>query len=78
MFPQTAKARKRLWICSLARKIGKDIQPIQSSHVETVCQLVRKEIDKDGSAGIIEAEDKRMKKINYRKEEIPDCGCIYG
>lgn len=39
MFPQTAKIRKRLWICSLARKIGKDIQPIQSSHVETVCLL---------------------------------------
>lgn len=39
MFPQTAKARKRLWICSLARKIGKDIQPIQSSHVETVCLM---------------------------------------
>ena len=39
MFPQTAKTRKRLWICSLARKISKDIQPIQSSHVETVCLL---------------------------------------
>lgn len=39
MFPQTAKIRKRLWICSLARKIGKDIQPIQSSHVETVVLL---------------------------------------
>lgn len=45
MFPQTAKMRKRLWICSLARKIGKDIQPIQSSHVETVVQLVRKKPD---------------------------------
>ncbi len=39
MFPQTGKVRNRLWICSLARKIGKDIQPIQSSHVETVCLL---------------------------------------
>lgn len=39
MFPQTAKTRKRLWICSLARKIDEDIQPIQSSHVETVCLL---------------------------------------
>lgn len=39
MFPQTAKTRKRLWICSLARKMGKDIQPIQTSHVETVVQL---------------------------------------
>lgn len=39
MFPQTAKTRKRLWICSLARKIDEDIQPIQSSHVETVVKL---------------------------------------
>lgn len=45
MFPQTAKTRKRLWICSLARKISKDIQPIQSSHVETVVQLFRKTPD---------------------------------
>ena len=41
MFPQTAKTRKRLWICSLARKIDEDIQPIQSSHVETVVLLSR-------------------------------------
>lgn len=39
MFPQTTKQRKRLWICSHARKISKDIQPILSSHVETVCLL---------------------------------------
>lgn len=45
MFPQTAKTRKRLWICSLARKIDEDIQPIQSSHVETVVQLFRKTPD---------------------------------
>ena len=41
MFPQTAKQRKRLWICSLARKISKDIQPIQSSHIETVVLMSR-------------------------------------
>lgn len=45
MFPQTAKTRKRLWICSLARKIDEDIQPIQSSHVETVCLLSREKVD---------------------------------
>ncbi|MDE7248689.1 MAG: 23S rRNA (uracil(1939)-C(5))-methyltransferase RlmD, partial [Lachnospiraceae bacterium] len=33
-------------------------------HVECVCQLVRK--------------DEMKKRINYREEEIPDCGCIYG
>ena len=45
MFPQTAKTRKRLWICSLARKIDEDIQPIQSSHVETVVLLSKGEVD---------------------------------
>ena len=45
MFPQTTKQRKRLWIYSLARKNSKDIQPIVSSHVETVVQLVRKKPD---------------------------------
>ena len=34
-----AQSRKRLWIYSLARKNIKDIQPIVSSHVETVCLL---------------------------------------
>ena len=41
MFPQTTKQRKRLWIYSLARKNNKDIQPIVSSHVETVVLLSR-------------------------------------
>ena len=41
MFPQTTKQRKRLWIYSLARKNSKDIQPIVSSHVETVVLLSR-------------------------------------
>ena len=45
MFPQTAKTRKRLWICSLARKIDEDIQPIQSSHVETVVLLSQQKPD---------------------------------
>ena len=40
-------------------------------HVECACQLVRKDSD-DGFA------DKARKKINYREEEISDCGCIYG
>ena len=41
-------------------------------HVECACQLVRK--DTDGST----AEKVTKRKINYREEEIPDCGCIYG
>ncbi|MDE7283573.1 MAG: 23S rRNA (uracil(1939)-C(5))-methyltransferase RlmD [Lachnospiraceae bacterium] len=41
-------------------------------HVECVCLLVRK--DADGS--IVGNAEKR--RINYREEEIPDCGCIYG
>lgn len=39
MFPQTAQTRKRLWICSHKQKNSKDIQPIVSSHVETVVLL---------------------------------------
>ncbi len=42
-----------------------------TGHVECVCQLVRK----DGSDGFA---DKTRKKINYREEEISECGCIYG
>ena len=41
-------------------------------HVECVCQLVRKDIY-DGTTGEV-----TKRKINYREEEIPDCGCIYG
>ena len=41
-------------------------------HVECVCQLVRKGIDSSIAGN---AEKRR---INYREEEIPDCGCIYG
>lgn len=41
-------------------------------HTECVCQLVRKGID----SSIVENAEKR--RINYREEEIPDCGCIYG
>ena len=41
MFPQTTKQRKRLWICSHARKISNDIQHIPSCHVET-CVLLSK------------------------------------
>ena len=45
MFPQTAKTRKRLWIYSLDCKIDTEIQPILSSHVETVVLLSKGEID---------------------------------
>ncbi len=34
-------------------------------HVETVCQLVRN-------------KQEHKKRINYREEEVEDCGCIYG
>jgi len=39
---------------------------------------------KGGSTGKKEAADENdnagrvRRKINYREEEIPDCGCIYG
>ncbi|MBD5445510.1 MAG: 23S rRNA (uracil(1939)-C(5))-methyltransferase RlmD [Lachnospiraceae bacterium] len=44
-------------------------------HVETVCQLVRKDAD-ESILGIAGSMVKR--KVNYREEEIADCGCIYG
>lgn len=39
------QSRKRLWIYSLDRKNIKDIQPIVSSHVETVCLLSQRKLD---------------------------------
>ena len=45
IFPQTARTRKRLWTCSFKRENSKDILHIQTSHVETVVQLVRKKQD---------------------------------
>lgn len=44
----------------------------QTVHVECACQLVRKAADDDIDGSVAK------KKINYREEEIPDCGCIYG
>ena len=45
MFPQTAQTRKRLWICSHKQKNSKDIQPIVSSHCETVVLLSQRKAD---------------------------------
>ena len=42
MFPQTAQARKRIWICFRKQENIKDIQPIVSCHVETVVLMSRK------------------------------------
>ena len=47
MFPQTTKQRKRLCICSHARKNSKDIRHIQTTHVETCCLLERLRNAKD-------------------------------
>ena len=41
-----------------------------TGHVESVCQLVRKSVDDRIWRNV------ERKKINYREEEIPDCGCI--
>ena len=51
MFPQTAKVRNRLWICSLDCKIGKDIQPIQSSHGD--CPVLDCVPVTDGAYGMV-------------------------
>lgn len=53
-------------------------------HVESVCQLVREITDDSGREDdekrerIESVEEGVKKKINYREEEIEDCGCIYG
>lgn len=51
-------------------------------HTECVCQLVRK-TEGDGTEEKEAADEsdnagRVRRKINYREEEIPDCGCIYG
>lgn len=47
------------------RKVRAVDQFGHTGHVEGVCQLVRK-------------KKEQKKKVNYREEEIEDCGCIYG
>lgn len=53
-----------------------------SVHTECVCQLVRKTegggIEEKEAAAERDNADRVRRKINYREEEIPDCGCIYG
>ena len=46
-------------------------------HTECVCQLVRKTEEKE-AADESDTAGRVRRKINYREEEIPDCGCIYG
>lgn len=53
-----------------------------SVHTECVCQLVRKTegggIEEKEAAAERDNADRVRRKINYREEEISDCGCIYG
>lgn len=55
-----------------------------TGHCESVCQLVREITDDSGREDdekrerIESVEEGVKKKINYREEEIEDCGCIYG
>lgn len=64
VFPQTTKQRKRRWIYSFARKNSKDIQPIVSSHVETVVLLSRETDPRTVEVGM-EAETGEGKRVNY-------------
>lgn len=53
-----------------------------TGHTECACQLVRKATDdvvleNDVKEEVLEAE-RGKRKVNYREEEISDCGCIYG
>ncbi len=53
------------------------IKTTRSSHVECVCQLVKKSVEGKKAEGKKEAVCNMGRRINYREEEIPDCGCIY-
>lgn len=55
---------KSKWLGSRVCTGSYDVLTINSCHVETVCQLVGK---KKG----------HKKKINYREEEVGDCGYIF-
>ena len=44
--------------------------------VETIALLSKKQVN--GKVKNCEKEEKEMQKFEYREEEIPDCGCIYG
>lgn len=54
---------KRMRVCDMFPNTG---------HVECVCQLVRKDVSSSRTEKTIK------QRINYREEEISDCGCIYG
>lgn len=65
-----------------------------TGHVETVCLVARRAkgcrqqkdnanvknegVEKETNFDAERTKDSAKKKINYREEEIPDCGCIYG
>lgn len=64
------------------RKVRAVDQFGHTCHTECVCQLVRK-TEADGTVEKEAADEsdnagRERRKINYREEEIPDCGCIYG
>lgn len=64
------------------RKVRAVDQFGHTCHTECVCQLVRKTINSAVRENNVKEEaleaERRKRKINYREEEIPDCGCIYG
>ena len=57
-----------------------------SPHVEVVCQLVRQSMNNDKQKNYVKKENLKnvkvkveaRKRINYREEEISNCGCIDG
>lgn len=59
------------------RKVRAVDQFGHTCHTECACQLVRKTEEKK-AADESDNAGRVRRKINYREEEIPDCGCIYG
>lgn len=68
------------------RKVRAVDQFGHTGHVETVCQLKKQSMEYDKQKNHakkenlenVKAKVEARNKINYREEEIPDCGCIYG
>ena len=63
------------------RKVRAVDQFGHTGHCESVCQLIRKVVDVNARGNSVKEEKGKSggnRKVNYREEEIPDCGCIYG
>lgn len=57
-------------------RVGAVDQFPSTANIETVALIVKR--DKEASKDRATGQESVERKVNYREEEIPDCGCIYG